>query len=297
MKPDQEPLEPEALEVARALRELEAPPVDPAFRARVTPAFARGTLTEGRFSGLAGEVDPEAERETPEAEFEDANTAPFPARVVRGPWRRVRQSALLAAAAALLVSIGLGLNAGPDWTVVDIAGDGVVKVDGRPLSVRNLEDLSRALRRGGRLETAGGGLTLRAGNELLIEVTPGSDAVLPAAPNRWFDRGAEARLAAGELRITSGSDFRGAHLGVRTPEVMVGVSGTTLAVIREPHGTCICVLEGRVQVAPHGALSRPVDRGQRRFVFNDGRSPEDAAIREVENVKLGMFRDRMTASR
>ena len=74
-----------------------------------------------------------------------------------------------------------------------------------------------------------------------------------------------------------------------------GVTGTTLAVIRDAEGTCVCVCEGTVEVGPRGGPMARVTRDRRRFVFRDGRPPEDAAIREVEGVELVAFRNRHRA--
>jgi len=70
----------------------------------------------------------------------------------------------------------------------------------------------------------------------------------------------------------------------------VEVTGTTLAVICEPAGTCVCVFEGVVHVGAKGAAAEAVPGGRRRYVFSDGRPPEVADIRPAEIGKLGSFR-------
>ena len=70
------------------------------------------------------------------------------------------------------------------------------------------------------------------------------------------------------------------------------VTGTTLAVICEDQGTCVCVFEGTVRVGARGAAPEAVTNGRRRFVFHDGRPPESAEIRVVERAELGRFRER-----
>jgi len=94
----------------------------------------------------------------------------------------------------------------------------------------------------------------------------------------------------GEIRVTTGPAFHGARLHVQTPEATVVVTGTTLAVICEPIGTCVCVYDGEVGVGAKGDRMEPVVTGRRRFVFNDGRSPESAEIRPIENERLAAFR-------
>jgi ferric-dicitrate binding protein FerR (iron transport regulator) len=100
-----------------------------------------------------------------------------------------------------------------------------------------------------------------------MQVAPGTDLTLPASAGRWFGRATRASVANGEVRITTGTGFHGARLAVETPEAMVQVTGTTLAVICEPTGTCVCVLEGSVRVAAQaGGAGVPVSEGHRRYV-------------------------------
>ena len=130
---------------------------------------------------------------------------------------------------------------------------------------------------------------------IAVQVTGGSRATLPEAPGRWFGRNVTGRLERGELRITTGSRFAGAHLAIHTPETAVMVTGTTLAVIREDAGTCVCVLEGHVHVGPPAGVMEDVAPGRRRFVFNDGRAPEMAEMRPVEHAPLTAFRAQMAS--
>src|SRR4029077_6921354 len=95
----------------------------------------------------------------------------------------------------------------------------------------------------------------------------------------------------GEIRITTGPRFAGARLAVSSPRAGAEVKGTTLAVIREPGGTCVCVYDGVVRVGEKRGPMVEVGHGHRRYVFNDGRDPEIAEIREAEVSKLGEFRD------
>jgi hypothetical protein len=81
---------------------------------------------------------------------------------------------------------------------------------------------------------------------------------------------------------------------------MVKVNGTTLAVIMEPTGTCVCVLEGEVMVGARGDAAgpegggggamMPISAGHRGYIFRDGRTPERADIRPEELTSLARFR-------
>lgn len=279
-----EPMTDAERDTRAALAALEAPAAGAAFRARLAAAFAAGTIAAGRFSELAAADAPGAP--------DDAEDAPR-ARIVRGPWGRVRRWTLAAAAAAAVVAFAAGQNLGPDWRVTAAEGNGTVVVGDRAIPMLHAEDLARALRRGGRLRVQEGSLVVAAGGDLMIEITPGTELTLPPAPNRFWSRAARARIETGECRITTGAGFRGATFAIATPEAAVEVRGTTLAVIREPAGTCVCVLEGAVRVGRAGAAMAPVASGRLRFVYAEDRPAKEAAIRPVEDQKLRMFRDRM----
>jgi ferric-dicitrate binding protein FerR (iron transport regulator) len=95
--------------------------------------------------------------------------------------------------------------------------------------------------------------------------------------------------------VTTGRRFSGARLAITTPEASVRVTGTTLAVIAEPAGTCVCVLEGTAHVSPHrGGVTR-VSSGTRREVSRGARTSRTGDMRETERPKLLDLRDRMQA--
>jgi ferric-dicitrate binding protein FerR (iron transport regulator) len=184
------------------------------------------------------------------------------------------------------------MNRGPSWRLAGVSGDGIARVDGRPVPIVQRDDLRRGLRPGVRVQVPDGAtLELASDGVMAVEIAPGTDLVLPGIPGRWWGRRVEGEILRGTLRLTSGPEFRGATLAVSTPEAEVRVGGTTLAVICEPAGTCVCVLEGHVMVGPRGGALEPVERGMRRFVFNDGRPVEIAPMRDTERTRLGAFRE------
>ena len=250
-----------------ALASLPRPPADPVFRARLRREFAAGALTAAR---------PEVVE-------------------LRPPWWRSPLS-WAAAAAVLIAAAGLWLDRGPDWSVVSATGTGVVVVNGHATPLDRRADLERALRRGGTIRLGEGArLELGAGGQMAIEVAPATDATVSAAAGRWLGRTWTAAVRSGELRFTTGRAFHGARLAIAPPEARVEVVGTTLAVIREAAGTCVCVAEGRVMMGPRGAPRAPIEAGRRRFIFNDGRAPEEAEMRPVEKVALSEMRARHLA--
>jgi len=261
---------PDEQRASDAVRSLRMGGATPAFRARLKHEFITGTISSGlERSRMRGVL----------------TVRRFPAWVRPMAW---------AAAAALLVMTVLGVNRGPAWQVKGASGVGIVVVGNRPIPLNHAEELSSALRPGVRIQVPPGAeLEVMAKGQIAIVMMSGTEAVLPQTPGRWFGREVAAELSQGQLRITTGPGFRGARLALRTPEADVAVTGTTLAVICEPHGTCVCVLEGRVDVGPRGGEMAAVDEGRRRFVFNDGREPEVDEMRPIEREKLGVFRDAM----
>ena len=214
---------------------------------------------------------------------------------------RPRFTAVLAAAAAIAVAVGIVGNRGAQWRVVQVVGTGLVQADGEPIPVERAELLAQRIHPGVELllpETAS--LQIAAGSDLAMEILPGTRLTIPPAPPRWFFRKSEFFARGGELRLTTGPTFQGAKLDVHTADAMIQVKGTTLAVIMEPMGTCVCVLEGEVMVGARGVSAgpegsggdamMPVTSGQRGYVFRDGRTPERAEIRPTELVALTKFR-------
>lgn len=242
-----------------AVRELGVPGADPAFRERLKRDFVSGRIGERATLALA---------------------APW--------WRRRWMMALTPTAAALLAVLVVAANRGPDWSVMAMNGDGVAVVDGAPLPMQHAMEETRRLHPGSRVQVPEGGTLALAGTgTMMMEIAGGTEVTLPATPGRWFGRSVEARVRSGVVRFSTGPRFHGARLHVETPEAGVDVTGTTLAVICEPGGTCVCVYEGVVQVLAHGGTRERVAAGRRRFVYNDGRAPVNSEMLPHERTRLG----------
>jgi hypothetical protein len=261
-----------------AVRGLPRPTADPAFRARLKADFARGAIEGARV-----------------AKSGPGQRPPLPL-----PWGQGRPSpgwratAAIAAAIIGVVAVGI-LNQGPMWRIAGVRGSGIVRLDG--VAVAEASAIGRRVPAGVRVEVSDGAeLDLRADGVMAMECTAGTDLVLPPTPPRWFARRADLHVQQGEIRVVTGPRFPGARLAVTTPDAALQVTGTTFAVILEPTGTCVCVYEGRVMVGPRGGAAAPVTSGNRRYVFRDKRPVEDAAMRDVEHVKLAAFRDEQMAA-
>ena len=331
----------EAKRARELLHRLEAPRPDSGFRARLKETFVGGGFVEERGEPAAsptaepedaprrggigpivddapgrGGIGPIADDDLdrtphrprhPEPRAPRATPPPRPAARPRAPIfrfprpTRPRFAAVLAAAAAIAVAVGIIGNRGAQWRVVQVVGTGFVQADGEPIPVERSELLAQRIHPGVELvvpETAS--LQISAGSDLAMEILPGTRLTIPPPPPHWFFRQSEFWARGGELRLTTGPTFQGAKLAVHTADAMILVKGTTLAVIMEPTGTCVCVLEGEVMVGARGESAgpegsggdamMPITSGQRGYVFRDGRTPERAEIRPTELVALAKFR-------
>lgn len=249
-----------------AVRVLPPADVDPDFRARLGDEFTSGALARAtRRGGL-----------------------------LRLPWhdREMTRWAVAAAAAALLVAGAMWLNRGPSWKIVSAHGSGVASLDGRGVMMTDPSELEAMLHAGTRVALpADADLALMGGRRMMLVIEPGSDVTLPGIPGRWFGRRVEGRVENGVLRVTTGPEFRGAALSLRTPDARVQVTGTTFTVIAEPAGTCVCVLEGLVKVGPPGAAMADVPAGMRGYVHANGAPMERDSMRSDERLMLGRLRE------
>lgn len=265
---ERDALTPDEQRARDAVRSLDRPRPAPEFRARLREQFTSGTLESAA-----------------------------PALIYRIPWHRhalTRWGAVAVSAAAAVLIVAL-LNRAPAWTLEAVRGQGIVLIDGSPVPAVHGEELARRLRSGAFVQLpAGVELEIASRGQIAVQLTAGTHASVPSAPGRWFARRASGEVRSGEIRVTTGAGFRGAELAIETPEARVEVHGTTFAVICEPAGTCVCVMEGELAVGTRGGQGMTkVPAGRRRYVFADGRPEESAEMRHTEHAPLGDFRDRM----
>jgi len=259
-------LGPKEFRVQEKLRNASAPVAEASFRDRLKREFASGSFTERPV------------------------VVPLPPHRRKG---RMRWITGLAAAASVTI-VAAALNQPPQWTALPTSGSGSLIVNGVSLPVRNSAELTRRLRPGSRvLLQSTQDLDLVSSGLLAMQLSPGTELTLPSPPGRWFGRQARASVNRGLVRVTTGRHFGGARLAITTPEATVHVTGTTLAVIAEPAGTCVCVLEGTAHVRPHrGAMTR-VHPGSQYEVSRGAGATKVGDMREAERPKLRDLRDRL----
>jgi ferric-dicitrate binding protein FerR (iron transport regulator) len=260
--------EPNEARVAERIRNLSPPQADPSFRERLKHEFVSGSFADR------------------------PRVVPIPPRRTR---RRLRWAFGIAAAAAC-VTVVAALNQPPRWTALPSAGTGHLVVNGTPVPIHETAELTRRLEPGARVRLeCTADLDLVSSGLIAMQLSPGTELVLPSPPGRWFGRSANASVARGLLRVTTGRRFSGARLAITTPEAMIRVTGTTLAVIAEPAGTCVCVLEGAALVRPHRGETTRISSGSRCEVPRGAHRSAMGEMRGTERPKLLDLRDRMRA--
>ncbi len=259
--------------------------------------------TDGKSMTASEAAAREAVRNLPEPSarnaFRDRLREDFVARRVTPPSHRARPAGgplrwiwgvTVPAAAALLILLAVSLNRGTGWRVLNPPSGARLLVGGRAVPLEDGRAVTHALRDGGRLELRDSVLVnLTSPGRLTVQLLPGTEMTLPAPPGRWFRRAVRATINAGEMRITTDRGFHGARLFVDTPEVEVEVTGTTLAVIRPDFGSCVCVFDGTVRVAPRGGAAETVSSGHRFTYFKDGNRIDRGDMLPQERIKLGML--------
>lgn len=265
-----------------------APPLraDPSFRERLKQEFVSGAI---EVTGT------KVRRPRADGEDRDVRLTPFPPRRRRGVPTLAWMGASLAAAAAIAV-VFLSLNRGPMWWVTAARGEGSIRVDGQTIALGDRDAMRRLLVPGAEIEMSGNAeLDLCSDGVVAIQLTPGTRMTLPPPPGRWIGRHTELYARSGELRVTTGRKFHGARLAVMSPTAAVEITGTTLAVIIEDAGTCVCVYEGTAMVGRQrgGEFSdmRVVPGGMRRYLYQDERADDLHPMRGDERIKLASFRE------
>ena len=261
-----EPLSPEAEAARRRLHEMPAAEARPAFRARLREDFATGRLTEPA-------TEPAAKRRR------------------SSPWRWA-WIALPAAAALVLLMNRFGTQE-TRWILWEVRGDsGHVEWNGRGFALADSNALRRAIERGGDIDISGNmELDFFQKGFAAFQFVPGTRCSITAPPKRLGDRAVAIRLDDGEVRISTGVRFRGAVITIETAETRVELTGTTLAVIKDQTGTCVCAFVGEITMHDADGTTAVVPVGRRRVTYNDGRPPEITDLAPGESMKLGMFLD------
>jgi ferric-dicitrate binding protein FerR (iron transport regulator) len=262
-----------------ALHDAPPPRSDDDFRARVKKDFVSGAIEVTGTREARGR-----------ARRKSLRLPSYGPRVRAGTW----VAAGAAAAAAIVLVVGT-LNQGPDWWVTGVRGEGMMTVDGQPVALTDRDAMRRLLVPGAEIALPKGAeLDLCSDGTVALQLSTGASITLPPPPARWIGRDMELHARAGEIRFTTGPRFPGVDLWVHTPIAAIEVTGTTLAVIVQGNGTCVCVLEGTAKV---GKLAdglptdmQPVTGGNLRFIYKGDRPSAMDEMRPWERTRLADFR-------
>jgi ferric-dicitrate binding protein FerR (iron transport regulator) len=236
-----------ARRLADEVRDLATPPPDPLFRARLCADFISGTIAETNHS-RAGRPRPK------------------PGSI--GLW--VGVPAVMATLVALVVLTGDG----PRWEVTAAEGGGVVTAGSGVVAVADRADLENLVAAGGEFET-GSDVTLdvRWRDIVALSLAPGTRVTLPS-PEEAAMRKISVALALGEASVRTGAGFAGHSLIVTTAEGEATVTGTAFDVYKNSEVTCVCVVEGEVDIRDATGDIERVPAGMRKVMFADGREAQ-----------------------
>jgi len=228
--------------IREAIRSTDEVRADSAFRERLRRQFSSGTISEP-----SGQPAESAARGVP-----------------RWAW-------LLAPAAAVIVIVALLLpKPEPTWSVY---GEGQVEIDGQTLSMDDPQTIARALSSGWSVRVLGGDLHLRLDDRLILLLTEGIDATLPAPPGRDAEGPLVSEVRDGELRIKTGPGFPGSELHIVTAESRTEIVGTIVSVYKGDGYTCVCVLEGTALIGVDETSLEEIPPDMLKIMFDDGSPP------------------------
>ncbi|MCZ6597124.1 MAG: hypothetical protein O7B99_05780 [Planctomycetota bacterium] len=195
--------------------------------------------------------------------------------IARRPLLRVLARVLVAAAAILV--IGLLIPRKLEWRVLEVAGDGPLRIDGVELASWDLSTLGRAFGQAESLETLGNRVVIGLGDDLVFHLRPGSRVTAGPLPGRSGEGEVLLTLEEeSEIYVRTAEAYDGPPVRIRTADLDADVTGTVFGVFCWPDGSCVCVTRGEVRVTSSHA-ARDVDErtatvlaGSNRQVWSDG---------------------------
>ena len=276
-------------QVLQALRNMPATQAPDIVRARAKHAFLRGR------AGQAAPVEATDSVEAPRPVTAEDDATPKPrsqeplvGRVVKlNPRRSNRVVQFAFAAVIVLMLFGYGAQSPHPWRIT-----AVTDPDG-DLRGRTDRTVGTVIPAGSLESPEHGTFELSMGPSLTLRMAPCSGIVLPRAPRRWGPGDINIEVVHGELFGSTGGQELPAPVNITTDVLTAQITGTTFAVFRIPGATCVCLLEGGVQISPTVGDTTPVNvpRESKMLIYNDGRPHEVLPIDDMERMKLQMLYD------
>ncbi|MFT4540206.1 MAG: hypothetical protein ACI841_003214 [Planctomycetota bacterium] len=188
---------------------------------------------------------------------------------------------LLAAAAAVVMMVfgpfGLFGPTAPGWWAWTKQDLQHLRIDGQSLAGLDASEVADRLSSAARVEAVGGDVRMGYGRLFAVELGDGSVMELSAIGSEPGDA-IELAGTQGAFRFVTGPDFKtqSRKLLFAAPDAVVEVVGTTFGVdVFDGEGSCICCVEGEIEVSPFDSGSHkhlaahPVQADNMSFVFTD----------------------------
>jgi len=117
--------------------------------------------------------------------------------------------------------------------------------------------------------------SLRLGRHVMVEMVPGTVARFCPPRTEGGVLEVPIELVSGELLVHLDPSLGPTRLVVQTNESVVNLTGTSLSILREASGTCVCVASGSVRIDVKGQTRPPLDvrGGSSAFLFASGAAP------------------------
>jgi ferric-dicitrate binding protein FerR (iron transport regulator) len=192
--------------------------------------------------------------------------------------RRTFRRLVWALAAAAILAVTFFLPAPERWSV---QLDGRLSLDGIEYLPGEEARLAAALERSGTIETALGRGHFELGGQLAVELQTGSALVFPALTELDGIAPLEFELTRGETYVRTGPTYPGNPIVVHTPLADVALHGTTVGVLVDERGACVCVADGTARVTSSRLATGSQDVGPRttlRVFFDPDMGPKIEAF-------------------
>jgi ferric-dicitrate binding protein FerR (iron transport regulator) len=178
--------------------------------------------------------------------------------------RRSFRRAVWALAAAAILAVTFLLPEPERWRVLL---DGRLVFDGTEYLPGDEARLAVALEHPGTLETSVARARFVLGDALTLELLPHAALGMPRLPVLDGVEPLELELARGEAYLRTGPTYPGNPIVVHAGLADVALHGTTVGVLVDDQGTCVCVAEGTARVTSTRLSAGFRDLGPRLTLF------------------------------
>ncbi len=185
--------------------------------------------------------------------------------------RRTFRRLVLGASAAAILAVTFFLPDPERWSV---QLDGRLSFDATEFLPGEEARLAAALEGSGMVETALARAHFALGGELALELQADSALFFPLQTELDGVAPLEFELTRGETYVRTGPSYPGNPIVVRTKLANVALHGTTVGVLVDGQGTCVCVAEGTARVTSSSGSQDVGPRTTLRVFFDPGMSPK-----------------------